>query len=31
MSDLSTLEKYKLEKFIEIGSGYVLDFTDRTF
>ena len=31
MSDLSTLEKYKLEKFLEMGSGYVLDFTDRTF
>ncbi len=31
MSELSSLEKYKLEKFLGMGSGYVLDFTDITF
>jgi phosphatidylserine/phosphatidylglycerophosphate/cardiolipin synthase-like enzyme len=31
MSDLSSLEKCKLEKILEMESGYVLDFTDRTF
>jgi hypothetical protein len=31
MSDLSSLEKCKIEKILEMGSGYVLHFTDRTF
>jgi phosphatidylserine/phosphatidylglycerophosphate/cardiolipin synthase-like enzyme len=31
MSDLSSIEKCKLEKILEMGSGYVLHFTDRTF
>lgn len=31
MSDLSSIEKLKLEKFFEMGSGYVLDFSNRTF
>ncbi|MEQ1887031.1 MAG: hypothetical protein ABL967_18355 [Bryobacteraceae bacterium] len=31
MSDLSPLEKRRLEQFLGMGSGYVLDFTNRTF
>jgi len=31
MSDLSTLEKHKLEKLFGMGNGYVLDFSDRSF
>lgn len=31
MSDLTSLEKLKLEKLLEMGSGYVLDFSNRTF
>lgn len=31
MSTLSPLDKRKLEKLFGMGSGYVLDFTDRTF
>jgi hypothetical protein len=31
MSDLSSIEKIKLEKFFEMDSGYVLDFSNRTF
>lgn len=31
MADLSFIEKTKLEKLLGMGSGYVLDFTDRTF
>ena len=31
MSDLSRIEKIKLEKLFGMGTGYVLDFTDRTF
>jgi phosphatidylserine/phosphatidylglycerophosphate/cardiolipin synthase-like enzyme len=31
MSNLSSLEKCKLEKLLEMGNGYVLDFTDRKF
>ena len=31
MSDLSIIEKVKLEKMFEMEAGYVLDFTDRTF
>lgn len=31
MSDLSGIEKIKLEKILEMGNGYVLDFTNRTF
>lgn len=31
MSDLTYNEKYRLEKLLEMGSGYVLDFNNRTF
>lgn len=31
MSDLSKQEKRKLEKLLDMGSGYVLSFSDRTF
>ena len=31
MSDLTIPEKRKFEKFLGMGSGYVLDFTNRTF
>jgi len=31
MSDLSTSDKMKLEKIFGMGSGYVLDFSNRTF
>jgi hypothetical protein len=31
MSDLSSIEKLKLEKMLEMGGGYVLDFSNRTF
>jgi len=31
MSDLSSIEKVKLEKLFEMGGGYVLDFSNRTF
>lgn len=31
MSDLAFAEKIKLEKLFNMGSGYVLDFSDRTF
>ncbi len=31
MSDLTLIEKRKLERALEMGSGYVLNFTDRTF
>jgi hypothetical protein len=31
MSDLTYAEKRKLEQLFEMGSGYVLDFSDRTF
>jgi phosphatidylserine/phosphatidylglycerophosphate/cardiolipin synthase-like enzyme len=31
MSDLTFTEKLKLEDFFGMGSGYVLDFSDRTF
>jgi hypothetical protein len=31
MSDLSYIEKNQLERQFAMGSGYVLDFTDRTF
>jgi hypothetical protein len=31
MSDLSSIEKLKIEKLLEMGSGYVLDFSNRTF
>jgi len=31
MSDLSRIEKLKLEKFFGMGSGYVMDFSNRTF
>jgi hypothetical protein len=31
MSDLSSIEKLKLEKLFDMGSGYILDFSNRTF
>ena len=31
MSDLSSIEKLKLERLFQMGSGYVLDFSNRTF
>jgi len=31
MSDLTVLEKTKLEKFFGMSTGYVLDFSDRSF
>ena len=31
MSNLSFTEKHKLEKVLQMGSGYVLDFSNRTF
>lgn len=31
MSDLTSIEKIKLERLFEMGSGYVLDFSNRTF
>lgn len=31
MSDLSNMQKAKLEKIFEMGSGYVLGFSNRTF
>ena len=31
MSDLTSIEKMKIEKYLGMGSGYVLDFSNRTF
>lgn len=31
MADLSSIEKRKLERLLGMGSGYVLNFSDRTF
>jgi hypothetical protein len=31
MSDLTSIEKLKLEKLFEMGGGYVLDFSNATF
>jgi hypothetical protein len=31
MSDLTFVEKEKFEKLLGMASGYVLDFSDRTF
>lgn len=31
MSDLKSIEKSKLEKLFQMGGGYVLNFSDRTF
>ena len=31
MSDLTSIEKLKLEKLLEMGSGYVVDFSNKTF
>ncbi len=31
MSDLTFIEKNALEKLFQMGGGYVLDFTNRTF
>lgn len=31
MANLSSIERRKLERLLRMGSGYVLDFSDRTF
>jgi hypothetical protein len=31
MSDLSSIEKLKIEKLFDMGTGYVIDFSNRTF
>lgn len=31
MSDLSSIEKRRLERLFNMGGGYVLNFSDRTF
>jgi len=31
MSSLSAMEKRALEKFLQMGGGYILDFSNRTF
>jgi len=31
MSDLTSIEKMKIEKYLDMASGYVLDFSNRTF
>lgn len=31
MSDLTSIEKIKLERLLEMGGGYVLDFSNKTF
>lgn len=31
MSDLTNVERRKLERLFEMGGGYVLDFSNRTF
>ena len=31
MSDLTSIEKLKLERLLEMDSGYVLDFYNKTF
>jgi len=31
MSDLSSIEKMKVEKLFDMGTGYVIDFSNRTF
>ena len=31
MSDLTNTEKRKFEQFLGMGTGYVLDFSNRTF
>ena len=31
MSDLTSIEKMKIEKYLGMSSGYVLDFSNRTF
>ncbi|MEN1710964.1 hypothetical protein [Pseudomonas aeruginosa] len=31
MAEISAFERRKLEKVLDMGSGYVLDFTDRTY
>ena len=31
MSSLTNIEKLKLERLLQMGGGFVLDFTDRTF
>jgi hypothetical protein len=31
MADLSSIEKLKVEKLLDMGTGYVIDFSNRTF
>lgn len=31
MADISSIERRKLERLFRMGSGYVLDFSNRTF
>ena len=31
MSDLSNMEKRKFERLLEMGNGYILNFSNRTF
>lgn len=31
MANISSIERRKLERLFRMGSGYVLDFSDRTF
>ena len=31
MADLSSIEKLKIEKLFDMGTGYVIDFSNRTF
>jgi len=31
LADLNRIERMRLEKFFEMGTGYVLDFSNRTF
>ena len=31
MSDLSNMEKRKIERALKMGDGYVLNFSNRTF
>ena len=31
MADLTSIEKLRLERLFGMGSGYVLDFSNRTF
>jgi hypothetical protein len=31
MSEIGSIEKMKIEKYLDMSSGYVLDFSNRTF